>query len=180
MSASGTAVFGGIGTGPQTPEPPVLTFCSSLAAAPLSPRYFAATCLYAGPTIALSTEWHAAQPSFCIIAWPDCSSRAPLAFALATTGVAATAAGAAAVGAATGAAGAVPVGAAVAGAALAAAATAVVAAAGGSLKLAPDWLAMYTSARSTSTSERSGLPPRGGIILPGSWNPLRACCTSVS
>ncbi len=56
--------FGGIGTGPHTPEPPALTFCSSLAAAVLSPRYFAATSWYAGPTISLSTAWHAAQPSF--------------------------------------------------------------------------------------------------------------------
>jgi hypothetical protein len=64
MSASLTCVFGGIGTGPQTPEPPFLTLSASLAAAPASPLYFAATSWYAGPMTFLSIAWHAVQPLF--------------------------------------------------------------------------------------------------------------------
>src|SRR6266496_4903362 len=45
MSASGTLAFGGIGTGPHTPAPPAFTLASSLAAAPASPLYLAATSL---------------------------------------------------------------------------------------------------------------------------------------
>ena len=43
MSPSATHELGGIGTGPQTPTPPALTFCVNLANAPASPLYFAAT-----------------------------------------------------------------------------------------------------------------------------------------
>ena len=43
MSPSGTCALGGIGTEPQTPEPPVLTFCVNFDEAPESPLYFAAT-----------------------------------------------------------------------------------------------------------------------------------------
>ena len=148
MSASGTALFGGIGTGPQTPAPPVLTFCSSLAAAVLSPRYFAATWLYAGPTIVLSTAWQAAQPSFCIIAWPDArSSGAPAVVANAAAAVGAAAAAVlVAVGGAAGAAApdveAAGAGAAATAAAAAAGAAAAAAVSGGSLKFAPERLAM--------------------------------------
>src|SRR3978361_555464 len=39
MSSSFTVAFGGIGTGPQTPEPPFLTLSNSLAGAVASPRY---------------------------------------------------------------------------------------------------------------------------------------------
>ena len=42
-SASLTCGLGGIGTCPQTPEPPFLTLSVSLAAAPASPLYLAAT-----------------------------------------------------------------------------------------------------------------------------------------
>src|SRR5689334_16217116 len=64
MSASLTCEFGGIGTGPQTPAPPFLTFVCSLAAALLSPRYLLATSLYAGPTTFLSIAWHAGMQLF--------------------------------------------------------------------------------------------------------------------
>src|SRR4029077_20393794 len=64
MSASGTWPFGGIGTVPQAPVPPFFTLSKSLASAPLSPRYFAATSLYEGPTSFLSTAWQAKQPAF--------------------------------------------------------------------------------------------------------------------
>src|SRR5438067_3228963 len=134
-SSSGTAAFGGIGTWPQTPEPPVLTFCASLADASLSSLYFAATSWYAGPTIFLSTAWQAAQPSFCIIAVPEAiSSDAP---ALLAGAAGAGAAGAAACWAAG------------AGAAAGdgAAAGAGAAGAGGSVNVAPDLLAMKTTAR---------------------------------
>src|SRR5262249_38467309 len=55
-SASGT-LLGGIGIEPQTPLPPAFTFCSSFAAADLSPAYFLAISLYPGPTTFLSTAW---------------------------------------------------------------------------------------------------------------------------
>ena len=76
-SASETDGFGGIGTGPQTPCPPFLTFSISFAAAPASPLYFAATSTYAGPTTFLSFEWHAAQPFFLIRSSADWASAAP-------------------------------------------------------------------------------------------------------
>src|SRR5688572_27627549 len=63
-SASGTAVLGGIGTLPHTPWLPFLTFSASFAGAALSARYFAATSLYDGPTIFLSTVWQARQACF--------------------------------------------------------------------------------------------------------------------
>src|SRR2546421_12112454 len=44
-SASGTVVFGGMGTWPHTPTPPFLTLSTSLASAALSPRYLLATSL---------------------------------------------------------------------------------------------------------------------------------------
>src|SRR5439155_22368028 len=40
MSSSLTVTFGGMGTVPQTPEPPSLTFAISFASAPASPAYF--------------------------------------------------------------------------------------------------------------------------------------------
>ena len=43
MSSSLTCGLGGMGTGPQTPDPPFFTFSASLAAAPASPLYLAAT-----------------------------------------------------------------------------------------------------------------------------------------
>ena len=70
-----------------------------------------------------------------------------------------------------------------AGAAAAGAAAAVAAGAagfGGSLKLAPDWFAMYTTAAVTSQSESVGLPPRGGITPFGLWMPLIAFFASVA
>jgi MFS family permease len=67
-SPAGTCGLGGIGIWPHAPTPPSLTFFSSAACAFLSPLYLAATSTYAGPTIFLSIEWHAAQPSFFIIA----------------------------------------------------------------------------------------------------------------
>src|SRR5690242_1820841 len=66
-SASLTCVFGGIGTGPHTPEPPFLTLSVSFAAAEASPLYFAATSLYEGPITFLSSEWQALQPFFFIM-----------------------------------------------------------------------------------------------------------------
>src|SRR5438552_13019309 len=42
-SASDTCAFGGMGIWPQTPTPPFLTLSASLADAPASPLYFAAT-----------------------------------------------------------------------------------------------------------------------------------------
>src|SRR6185436_20564728 len=44
-SASGTCALGGIGTWPQTPWPPFFTFSASLAWAPESLAYLAATSL---------------------------------------------------------------------------------------------------------------------------------------
>ena len=44
-SASLTCGLAGIGTGPQTPEPPFMIFCASLSTASLSPAYLAATSL---------------------------------------------------------------------------------------------------------------------------------------
>src|SRR5512141_2015414 len=76
MSASDTDALGGIGTGPQTPEPPFFTFSASFAGALASPRYFAATSLYAGPTTFLSIAWHAVQPSFFINSSPESAARA--------------------------------------------------------------------------------------------------------
>src|SRR4030095_8196756 len=76
MSASDTVAFGGIGTGPQTPEPPLFIFSASFAAAPASPRYFAAPSLYDGPTTFLSTAWQAVQPSFFISSSPESAARA--------------------------------------------------------------------------------------------------------
>src|SRR6185437_440123 len=68
ISASETrGEFGGIGIGPQTPEPPFFTFSTSISTALGLPRYLAATSLYDGPTIFLSSEWHALQPSFFIM-----------------------------------------------------------------------------------------------------------------
>src|ERR1700704_3310909 len=61
-SSSFTPAFGGIITGPQTPEPPFFTFSTSIASAFASPLYLAATSLYAGPTSFLSTWWQAVQP----------------------------------------------------------------------------------------------------------------------
>src|SRR5690606_9580594 len=45
ISASGTFGCGGIGTGPQTPEPPFLTLSISFCSAELSPLYLSATSL---------------------------------------------------------------------------------------------------------------------------------------
>src|SRR5262249_46296369 len=59
-SASGT-LFGGIGIWPQTPLPPLLTFCSSFAGAPASPAYLAAISFQEGPTSFLSRVWQAWQ-----------------------------------------------------------------------------------------------------------------------
>src|SRR5258706_13954541 len=64
MSLSLTVLLGGIGTWPQTPTPPSFTFFTSIASAVLSLRYLAATSLNAGPTIFLSTAWHAVQAFF--------------------------------------------------------------------------------------------------------------------
>src|SRR5450830_186689 len=57
-----------------------------------------------------------------------------------------------------------------------AAAAGAAAGAAGALKLAPLLLAMYTTARATSTSSRSGLPPLAGM----SRIPSMACFTKVS
>src|SRR5258706_7406441 len=64
MSASGTLEFGGIGTWPHTPTPPFFTLSTSIASAFGSLRYLLATSLYDGPTIFLSTSWHAVQAFF--------------------------------------------------------------------------------------------------------------------
>src|ERR1700690_3773394 len=56
-SPSFTCGFVGMGTGPHTPLPPAFTLANSLASAPLSVLYLAATSLNAGPTIFLSTPW---------------------------------------------------------------------------------------------------------------------------
>ncbi len=44
-SASLTCGLAGIGTGPQTPEPPFLTLCTSFSTASFWPAYLAATSL---------------------------------------------------------------------------------------------------------------------------------------
>src|SRR5262249_12921215 len=92
----------------------------------------------------------AEQPSFCIIAVPLArSSGAPAAGVVAAV---AFAVGAAAAGEAEGCAAVGPDAADTAGAA-------------GSLKVAPDWLAMKTTARCTSTSAKAEFPPFGGIAF---------------
>ena len=63
-----------------------------------------------------------------------------------------------------------------AGAAVGVAAGAGAAGAAGSLKLAPLLLLMYTTARATSTSSRSGLPPLAGMAR----MPSMACLSRVS
>src|SRR5687767_9180265 len=62
ISASGTAAFGGMGIWPHLPALPFLTLSKRAASAPLLPRYFAATSLYAGPITFLSAAWQARQP----------------------------------------------------------------------------------------------------------------------
>ena len=57
--------LGAIGTGPNTPEPPLRTFSISLAVASW-PLYFAAISLKDGPTIFLSLAWQAMQPALFI------------------------------------------------------------------------------------------------------------------
>src|SRR5262249_55726468 len=99
--------------------PPAFTFCVSLASAPESPLYFAATSTNAGPTIFLSTPWQAAHPSFAIIASAALVSRGPADLAAGALGDAAATEGFSA-------------------AAAAAAPLALAAGAAGSLKLAPD------------------------------------------
>src|SRR5690606_21057349 len=59
-SASETA-FGGMGIGPQTPLLPFLMWVARVSAAPAVPAFLAASSLRAGPTIFMSTLWHAAQ-----------------------------------------------------------------------------------------------------------------------
>src|ERR1700749_4716221 len=62
LASASVTLLGGMGTCPHTPEPPARTFFDSVARAFLSLLYLAATSLYAGPTIFLSTEWQARQP----------------------------------------------------------------------------------------------------------------------
>src|SRR5260221_5970582 len=64
MSASETVEFGGIGTWPQTPNPPFFTLSTNLASAALSTLYLAETSLKCGPTIILSTASHAEHAAF--------------------------------------------------------------------------------------------------------------------
>src|SRR5512143_4103866 len=78
-SASLTCGFGGIGTWPQTPDPPFLTLSKSFAGALASPLYLAATSTYAGPTSFLSIEWQAVQPFFLIRSSPASAWTAPAA-----------------------------------------------------------------------------------------------------
>ena len=75
MSASGTAALGGIGIWPHTPCPPFFTFCCSVAAT-FCPLYFWAISLYAGPTVFLSTVWHARQLCFLASASSACAGSA--------------------------------------------------------------------------------------------------------
>jgi hypothetical protein len=60
-SASLTCALAGMGTGPQTPPPPLMILPASLSAAPLSLAYLAAMSLNDGPTTFLSTAWQAMQ-----------------------------------------------------------------------------------------------------------------------
>src|ERR1700729_1694334 len=65
-SASFKAACGVIGTTPQTPEPPLMIFFTSLSiVVSAAGAYFAATSLYAGPIVApvpaLSRRWQVVQ-----------------------------------------------------------------------------------------------------------------------
>ena len=53
-SASLTWALAGMGTGPHTPEPPLMILAASLSTASFWPAYLAATSLYEGPTSFLS------------------------------------------------------------------------------------------------------------------------------
>ena len=60
-SAGLTWALAGIGTGPQTPEPPLMILAASMSAASFCLAYLAATSLKDGPTTFLSTAWQAMQ-----------------------------------------------------------------------------------------------------------------------
>src|SRR5665213_1393959 len=60
-SASLTCGLAGMGTGPQTPAPPFITFCTSRAGASGWLAYLAATSLKAGPISFESIWWHEKQ-----------------------------------------------------------------------------------------------------------------------
>src|SRR5450830_179333 len=60
-SASLTCGLAGIGIAPQVPEPPFMTFATSLLSASFWPAYLAATSLNAGPTNFVLTAWQAMQ-----------------------------------------------------------------------------------------------------------------------
>src|SRR5687768_4351356 len=68
-SASLTCVLAGMGTGPQTPEPPFWILAASLSTASFWPAYLAATSLYDGPTSFLSAAWQAMQFLAVASAW---------------------------------------------------------------------------------------------------------------
>src|SRR5574343_2087098 len=61
FASASVTLLGGIGIWPQTPLPPAFTLADSVATAPPSPLYLAATSLKAGPTSFLSTAWQDRQ-----------------------------------------------------------------------------------------------------------------------